>query len=138
MLHTKNMYNRTRLIKAIGALDTTLYITQGQGDKFMVPAGDHYFATIRTGDIREFVKVVSADFDKLHVVRAQDNSTAHSFPVDACITVEWNPEQLCGYVKTCALGMEISGVSGTVCIDCGTCLTLDSGKITKVNGEQKC
>ena len=63
MLNTKNMYNRTRLIKAIGALDTTLYITQGQGDKFMVPAGDHYFATIRTGDIREFVKVVSADFD---------------------------------------------------------------------------
>ena len=138
MLNMKNYGVSSKLTKPIGATDTTIVVTPRDGLKFEVPEGDYFYATIKSNGLREFVKVVKTTGDNLLVVRGQDNSVAQSFPRDACIVVEWNPQQLCLFVHACVDGDIVSGLSGVHCIDCGTCITLDSGKITKIDGEQKC
>lgn len=138
MLNTKVYGQASKLSKSISSTDSIVKVQLHDGLKFIVPEGDYFYATIKSNGIREFVKVIKATGDDLLVVRGEDASTAQSFPTGACIVVEWNPKQLCEYVNQCVNGETVSGISGTHCIDCGTCLTLDGGKITSINGEQSC
>lgn len=138
MLNVKNYGNTTKLAKAIGAAEQEVSVSTGDGSKLAVVSGDYFYATIRYNGVREFVKVVARNNDVLTVVRGQDNTTAQSFPKGACVEVEWNPKQLCEYVTACVNGDTVSGLNGVHCIECGSCLTLDGGKITKINGETSC
>lgn len=136
MLNLKNYGNTTTLVAA--ASNTTNTFKVADSDKFAVPAGDWFYATVKFNGTREFVKVMKAANGELTVVRAQDGSAANAFPKGACLEVEWNPQQLCEYIKTCSDCPQVTGVDGVFCIDCGSCLTIEHGKITAVNGEVKC
>lgn len=138
-LNVRNLTVRGKLNRAVDRTDTTLPLKFGEGLKFRVPDGDHFFATIRSFGHFEHVKVLRVDGDKLHVVRGQDNTKAQDWSADSCVIIEWNPAQLCEFVKSCVVGLEpISVEAGTHCLSCATCIEIaDDGRIRKViQGEQ--
>lgn len=132
--------SRSRLTRELDTTATEIQIRFGEGLRFKVDADDYFYATIRSHGKYEHVKVLGVKGDVLHVVRGQDNTQAQSWPVDACIEVEWNPQQVCAYTKQCVLGTTPTSVdAGVYCLDCNTCITIgEDGRITAVDGEKKC
>jgi hypothetical protein len=53
--------------------------------KNMLPVGDYTYLLIQTGYSYEIVKTVSFTGNALNVVRAQDGTTAQSFPMNASV-----------------------------------------------------
>ena len=138
MLDTKCLGNKTELANAIAYNDNHIVLVGGSGVMFSVPSDKYYYATLRYDSKREVVKVLSIVGDKLTVTRGEDGTPMQSFPKGACVTVEWNPKQLCEFVAQCQQQELPGGVTGVTCIDCGSCLTLDNGRIVSVTGEQAC
>jgi hypothetical protein len=103
MLDVTNVWGRkTKTTKSVSAKDTTIRVSNGM--MFDVKDNTHYYATLINGDTREVVKVTRRDGDILTVERGQDNTSAQSFPSGVCVKVEWNPQQLCEFIKQCATG----------------------------------
>ena len=140
MLNVSKWSASSKLTNPIGTTDTQLKVNAGDGFKFVVPPDDYYYATLRANGVFEHVRVVAVDSDTLVVQRGQDNTVAQSFPANTCIVVEWNPAQLCEYVKQCALNETPTGViPGTYCMSCDTCFEIGAdGRIKAVNGSTQC
>lgn len=138
MLDVSKVWGRkTSTIKSISAKDSTLAVRDGA--LFEPNNGDHYYATIYNGNTREVVKVTRRDGNTLTVDRGQDGTSATSFPSGACVKVEWNPQQLCEFIKQCSTGDSHKINPGTVCFTCDTCLEYDEGgHIINVNGSIGC
>ena len=138
MLDTKCLGNKTELANSIAYDDNHIAISTGAGYMFKVSDSNYYYATLRYDSKREVVKVLSTVGDKLIVTRGEDGTPKQSFPKGACVTVEWNPRQLCEFVAQCQQQELPGGVTGVKCIDCGSCLTIDNGRIVGITGEQVC
>lgn len=138
MINVINMFQHSKLVTAIDANQTTLQLPFGDGKKFKVPVGDHFYVTLRAGTIFEHVKVIGATQDTIMVVRGQDNTQKQSFNAGTCVDVLWNPLQLCEYVKACANGTDAGFFDGTACMSCDTCFEIEDGRIKSVNGSSPC
>lgn len=138
MLNMKNYGNTARLAQGIGPDDVLLRLATGDGPKLQVPNGDHYYLTIREASRREVVKVTLTEGPTLHVLRAQDGTTAQGFSTNACLTVEWNPKQLTEHVGVIDPPSNML-TPGTYCLGCATCIDVDSsGRITAINNAEDC
>lgn len=128
----------TKLAKAITSKDTIIELPLGDGSKFQINSNEHFYLTLKNGGVREVVKVVARTGDKLTVERGQDNTSATSFGKESCACVEWNPAQLCEFVKTCTQGC--TGITPqSFVVQCGTAIEINEcGNIVKINGSQKC
>lgn len=140
MLNVKPFGNISELSKPISSSDKVITLQMGDGVRFKVPSSDHFYITVRNGSSREFMKVTSVIGDKLHVERGVDDTTALSFPKGSCVKVEWNPSQLCEFVKGCVNVESKKGIEPqTICWSCDTCIEIDEGgHIVNVNGSNKC
>lgn len=142
MLNATNVGQHTTLASAISASDLTLRLPGGAGSAFDPGTGNHYYMTIRSGTQIERVKVIGRTGDLLTLEgRGADGTSARQWPVNACLSIEWNPAQLCEFVKNCMEGAASpSGVSPqTVCMGSCTCFDVDaSGRITRISGGQSC
>ena len=138
MLDVTNVWGRkTKTTKSVSAKDTTIRVSNGM--MLEVKDNPHDNATLSNGDTREVVKVTRRDGDVLTVERGQDNTSAQSFPSGVCVKVEWNPQQLCEFIKQCATGDSHKITAGTVCFTCDTCIEYDEGgHIINVNGAKGC
>lgn len=140
MLTVDKVYGQhTSLAKSLSAMDTTMAISMGTGSKFRLGDGGHYYVTIKHGAVREVVKVVGRIGDTFTVERGQDNTSPINFPYGSCVYVEWNPQQLCEYIKQCAVGDSAKIAAQDICFTCDTCIKIDDGgHITAVNGGDGC
>ena len=140
MLNVKPFGNISELSKPISSSDKVITLPMGDGVRFKVPSSDHFYITVRNGSSREFMKVTSVIGDKLHIERGVDDTTALSFPKGSCVKVEWNPSQLCEFVKGCVNVESKKGIEPqTICWSCDTCIEIDEGgHIVNVNGSNKC
>lgn len=94
-------FTRTTLRAPIGTSDTQLLLAVGSAPMFDIPSGDYFFITVNdstTVEIMRYTSTGSVVNDTINVTRAQDNTTAKSFPAGACVTSGWNIEQLHDYV----------------------------------------
>lgn len=131
--------NHTTIQKSITAKDTEMVVAIGTGVDFKHADNGHFYATLRNGNVREVVKVVGRVGDKFTIERGQDGTTPQTFPKGACVDVEWNPSQLCEFVKNCVTGDFAKITAGTVCMTCDTCIEYDDGgHIIRVNGAKTC
>ena len=138
MLNTKVWGRCTKLAKAITSTDTQITLPVGDGSKFRINDQEHFYLTLRNGGVMEVVKVVARAGDVLTVERAQDNTTAQTFGKGSCACVEWNPQQLCEFVKSCAGGCT-NITPQTFVVTCGTSVTVNEcGNITAINGSETC
>lgn len=139
MLNVTNMGNVSNLLRSISPTDKLLYLSPGEGSRFSVPSGDHFYVTLRTEGRREFVRVNAVTGDTLSVERGQ-SSTAQSFPAGACVIEEWCPPQMGEFIALKSAGLGPSGVEpGTYCLNCNTCIDVDAtGRITHVNNPGGC
>lgn len=135
MLYVANWGAKSTLSLDVTPTDTTISIPTPNNLLFTPPAGDHVYITVRSGNKFERMKVVDTHLGKLIVERGVDNTTPKSFYAGACVTIEWNPAQLCEYVRNCMDGVPDRCVTPqTVCMDCNTCLEVDaSGHIVSIN-----
>ena len=143
MLNTTKFGATGTLGQPLTATATTMALSSGQGSRFgPLPAGDYFYATVKSGGTREVVKVTALAGDVAIIVRAVDNTAATSFVSGACVTIEWNPAQLCEFARSCAISAALvpTGVTpGTYCTNCTTCFEVGAdGRITKVNGATAC
>jgi len=138
MLNTSFWGLSTRISKAISPSDTQIKLPLGDGSKFRMSDTDHFYLTLRNGGVREVVKVVARNGDELTVERGQDGTTAQSFGANSCANVEWNPAQLCEFVKGCVGGCA-KITPQTFVIGCGTAIEINEcGNIIDINGSEKC
>lgn len=140
MLNTSVHGLRSELAKAIYKTDKILQLPVGEGVRFKIPKTDHFYMTIRNGSNREYVKVVDVKGDVLSVERGEDGTTPGNFPKGSCLEVDWNPSQLCEFVRTCLNGGNQAKITPqTICFTCDTCVEVDEGgHIINVNGSEKC
>ena len=135
MLDVTNWGSRTTLSSAITPTDTTILVPSPDRHLFEVATGDHVYITVRSGNTFERMVVRGSAAGRLLVDRAQDNTTAKSFPTGACVSIEWNPAQLCEYTRMCIDGTDTPCLTPqTVCMDCNTCLEVGAdGRIKSIN-----
>lgn len=140
MLNVNKVYGkRTHLIRGVNATDTKLYISVGDGYGFAPTDNSHYYLTLYNGSTREVVKVVGRNGDILEVVRGEDNTEPQTFPANSCVKIEWNPQQLCEFIKQCTTNDVERIKPQTICMTCDTCLDIDAmGHVVKVNGGTGC
>lgn len=96
MLKVEN-FTRTFLAAPISAIQTTIQVAPGTGSTFPTLAvGDYTFATLvhPQTNAHEIVRIVDITVDTFTVVRAQDDSSAQSFPVASEIKIQWNKQQV--------------------------------------------
>lgn len=139
MLKANNFGLRTSNTRVIGASDKEVCIPLSDSTKFTLTPSEYFYITVRNGDHREFMKVVGSDGNKLLVERGVDGTKASSFPKGSCISVDWNPSQLCEFVKNCVGNDKPTVDPQVVCFSCDTCFEIDEGgHIIKVNGGESC
>ena len=142
MLDVTNYGNTGKLGGAVTATQTVLPLVAGTGNLFSLAASTHYWLTIRSGAAMERVKVTARVGDTLVVAgRGMDGTTATAWNANACLSVEWNPTQLCEFVQQCTAGIPLpsSVTPGTFCLDKCTCITVDAtGRITNINKGTSC
>jgi hypothetical protein len=143
MLNTTKWGAQGALGAGATALATTLRLETGQGTRFgPLPAGDHFYLTLKSGGVTERVRVTAVAGDTLTVIRGVDNTSAVAFPTGACVSFEWNPAQLCEFATSCAVTAALpnTGVTpGTYCTNCTTCFEVGAdGRIKNVNGATTC
>lgn len=96
MLKVEN-FTRTFLAAPINAAQTTIQVAPGTGSTFpTLSVGDYTFATLvhPQTNAHEIVRIVDITADTFTVVRAQDDSSAQSFPVASEIKIQWNKQQV--------------------------------------------
>lgn len=138
MLNMKNYGNSARLSAPVEPGDTEFKIVPADTAKLSIPSGDYYYLTVREGVRREVVRVDATTGFTLTVVRGRDGTTAQRFTTNACLSVEWNPQQLLDFIGV--INNPVTGVGpGTYCLGCNTCIDVDSaGRITAINGAEGC
>jgi hypothetical protein len=69
-----------------------------------IPAGDYCYLTISDRVGREVVRYTSTGAivgDNITVLRAQDGTSARTFPAGACVSQEWNEQQVKDLITQC-------------------------------------
>lgn len=128
----------TKLAKAITPTDTLIQLPVGDGAKFKLNGDEHFYLTIKSGGVREVVKVVARNGDTLTVERGQDGLTAQGFGKDSCACVDWTPTMICEYVQSCVQGCT-NITPQTFVVQCGTAIEVNAcGNIVSINGSEKC
>lgn len=139
MLNVKPWGLHTTLANPLSAVDTTMRVAFGTGAAFTVPATDHFYATIRSGAMREVVRVDRTTGDEFLITRGLDNTSAKAFPAAACVDVEWNPMQLCEFVQSGCIPAGDPVVAPGVYCGCDTCFEVNAeGRIIGINGSTGC
>lgn len=90
-------YAQSTLRAAITPASTSLLLATGGGAYFNIGTGNWVYLTIEDGQSVEVVKYTNTGIivnDTLEVERAQDGTTAKSFPAGACVKVAWNVGQV--------------------------------------------
>lgn len=138
MLNTNFWGVCTKLATYVGISDTQIRLVNGDGSKFRINDGDHFYLTLKNNGVKEVVKVVGRNGDILTVERGQDNTSPSTFGKDSCACVEWNPLQLCEFVNSCV--QRCSHITPqTFVVDCGTSIEINEcGNIVSINGSKKC
>jgi len=142
MLNATNIGASAKLAAAITSTQLTLRVPSGTGATFDPGTGNHFWLTIRSGSSMERVKVIGRSGDVLTLEgRGGDDTTARQWPAGACLSVEWNPAQLCEFIQNCMAGAPApTGVTPqTVCMASCACIDVGAdGRITKITGGQTC
>ncbi len=142
MLNVNPYGQSAKLATAMTSSQLTLKLPSGSGSAFDPGAGNHYYLTIRSGSNVERVKVIGRTGDTLTLEgRGADGTTAREWPQGACLSVEWNPAQLCEFTQNCMAGAPapVGVTPQTVCMGSCTCFDVDaSGRITRISGGQSC
>ncbi len=90
-------FARTTLRAAITPSSTQLLLASGGGAYFAIGAGNYVYLTVEDGNSVEIMKFTNTGIivnDTITVLRAQDGTTAKSFPAGACVKVAWNVQQV--------------------------------------------
>lgn len=90
-------FARTTLRAAITPASLSLPLAAGGGAYFNIGTGNYVFITVEDGQSVEVMKFTNAGIivnDTITVERAQDGTTAKSFPAGACVKVAWNVAQI--------------------------------------------
>lgn len=139
MLKSNNYGLRTSNTRVVGASDKEVSIPLSDSVKFQLTPSEYFYITVRNGDQREFMKVTGTDGNKLLVERGVDGTKPTTFQKGSCISVEWNPSQLCEFVKNCVGNNKPVVDPQVICCSCDTCFEIDDGgHIIKVNGGDAC
>lgn len=140
MLNVTNWGSEAKLYAPLAKTDHELQVSPHDALRFQVPAGSWYYLTLRQGPRREVVRVVGAVGRILTVERAQDGTARQDFEAGACLSVEWNVQQLREFIEQIGAGAEPTGVApGTYCLDCTTCIEVNAaGQLVSVNGAGGC
>lgn len=140
MLNVIDWGNSGALADPLGVDATTLVLRSSDAPRFQVPAGDHYYLTLRDSSAREVVRVDATNGRILTIVRGVDNTAARQWAAGTCVAVEWNPLQLREFMESVQQDCEPTGVpAGTFCLSCNTCITVNEcGRITQINGAGGC
>jgi hypothetical protein len=142
MLNVNSYGNKGAIGAPVTATQTTLPLKSGQGALFDPGTGNHFWLTIHDSTGTERVKVTGRTGDILILAgRAMDGTTARTWNVGACVSVEWSPTQLCEFVQGCTAGAAAptAVTPGTYCFDKCTCFTVDSsGRFTSITGGASC
>ena len=131
--------NSTTTLGNLSATSQLIVLPPGEGAKFRpLPTAGYFYTTIRSGALREVVKVTKVTGDTLTVERGLDNTTAQAFPTGSCLEVEWNPLQLCEFVAQCGqAAIEPLITPQTICTNCPVCIDIDAmGRIINVVGKE--
>jgi len=139
MLDASKIGRLTKTIEKIAPGDSVLRLQNGVSQYFAPASGAHYYATLVDGHRREIVQVTGGSGTELYISRGQDDTDPLHFPAGTCVIVEWNPAQLCEFMKQCVDGSGPVISPGTFCLDCTTCITVDAGgRITDIDGAEGC
>lgn len=140
MLNVTNWGNEAKLYAPLAKTDHELQVSPHDALRFQVPAGSWYYLTLRQGPRREVVRVVGSVGRILTIERAQDGTARQDFEAGACLSVEWNVQQLREFIDQVGGGAEPTGVQpGTYCLDCTTCIEVNAaGQLVSVNGAGGC
>lgn len=90
-------FARTTLRAAITPASTQLLLAAGGGAYFAIGTGNYVYLTVEDGNSVEIMKFTNTGIivnDTLTVERAQNGTTAKSFPAGACVKVAWNTYQI--------------------------------------------
>jgi hypothetical protein len=142
MLNANAYGQTTKLAADMTASQTTMRVAPGAGATLDPGAGNHVWLTLRSGGAMERVKVIGRSGDILTLEgRGGDGTSARQWPASTCISVEWNPAQLCEFTQNCVAGAAApTGVEPqTVCMGSCTCFDVASdGRITRISGGRSC
>lgn len=139
-INLKNWSSRGSLSIPLDSETQSLKLKFSEGALFALPEADYCYATLRSHGKFEHVRVLDSSSDTLTVVRGVDNTSPQFWPAGTCVSVEWNPLQLCEYSAACVLGTTPTTVdAGVYCLDCDTCITIgDDGRIVAIDGSKSC
>lgn len=126
-----------KITQALTPDSTTMRVSSADIVRVRPKEGTHYYLTLRSCGRYEVVKVTCVTSDSLCITRGIDKTTPEHWPVGTCFQFEWNPSQLCEYVANCGHPTS-TGLTGVVCTDCSSCLTLENGVVIKVDGGKPC
>lgn len=108
------------------SIATTLALTAGHGARFPAPAGsDYFYATLVGLDSNgveaswEIIKVTARSTDSMTIVRAQDNTTAATWPLGTRVEMRINAATLNGKQDTLASGTNIKTINGVSILGSG-------------------
>lgn len=90
-------FARTTLRAAITPASTALQLASGGGAYFAIGSGNYLYLTVEDGNSVEIMRFDNTGIivnDTITVTRAQDGTTAKSFPAGACVKVAWNVAQI--------------------------------------------
>lgn len=142
MLNATSVGATAKLASSMTATQLTLRLANGMGQTIVPTSGNHVWITLRQGQRVERMKVISRTGDTLTVEgRGGDGTTAQEWSSGTCVSVEWNPAQLCEFVQNCVAGAaEPTGVEPqTVCMASCACIDVGAdGRITRISGGSSC
>lgn len=139
MLDASKVGRSTKILARLAVDSLEIRLPTGQGPHYRPTEGDHYYATLVDGQRREIVQVTGGAGDRLWIRRAQDGTDSQVWAAGTCLLVEWNAQQLREFIQQTVEGPEPVLEPGTYCLDCTTCIEIDSfGRIVRVDGAEQC
>lgn len=88
------------LASSITDFATSLTVVSGQGSSFPIPTGsDYFYATLVNGTTIEIVKVTARSSDTFTIVRAQQSTSANTFPQGSKFELRATKENFNNFVQ---------------------------------------
>jgi len=113
---------KSTLRAPVAPTDTQLQLAAGTGAALnIISPGNYTYLTVSDSATVEIVKYTSAgnvNNDTIAVARAQDGTTAKSFPVGACVAGQWNVAEVNEYIQ-----QQVLALFGTIVLPPNTILT---------------
>ena len=86
----------TQTVKSVSSVDTTITVAENEAAIFpRLESGDYFLLTLMdTNEQHEIVKCTSRTDSVFTVVRAQENTTAHSFPIGSLVELRLTADSI--------------------------------------------